>query len=208
MIDIFKFGSKSKIIPNLNIDSIITNINDGVNEYIHKLSFRLNVNIGQFAEWKTKLMLLIRNKINNTPNIFPCTINQRILKNKINAIQNKFVITPVDKAGNNFAFISKKYYAQILISEINSSDTFEISNTTINNLKNVFINFIKRFNIIPSFKVPFIYCMPKFHKNPIKFRFITSSFDCINKDISIILNLTLVRWPRSNSGFKHHPLLP
>ena len=33
--------------------------------------------------------------------------------------------------------------------------------------------------------------MPKFHKNPTKFRFITSSFDCINKDISIILNLAL-----------------
>ena len=36
-----------------------------------------------------------------------------------------------------------------------------------------------------------MYFIPKFHKNPIKFRFITSSFNCINKDSSVILNLAL-----------------
>ena len=191
LIDIFKYGSKFRIIPNLNTNDMMTSINESVNEYIHKLSFRHNVNVGHFVEWKAKFLLLIRNKINNTPNIFPNTINIRRLRNRINVIQSKFVITPVDKAGSNFAFICKKYYAQVLLSEINSNNTFEISNTTSNNLKNVFIDFLKRFSLIPSFKIPFMYCMPKFHKNPIKFRFITSSFDCINKDISIILNLTL-----------------
>ena len=191
LISIFKYGSKFRIIPNLSTNDIISSVNDSVNEYIHKLSFRYSINIGQFSEWKTKLMIEFRHRINNTPNIFPCTINQRALRNKINVIQNKFVITPVDKAGSNFGFVCKKYYAQVLVNEINSSDTFEISNTTPNSLKKVFIDFLKRFNIIPSCKIPFIYCMPKFHKNPTKFRFITSSFDCINKDVSIILNLAL-----------------
>ena len=191
LINIFKFGSKFRVIPRLNIEEIITGIYDSVNEYILKLSFRHNINVGHFGEWKTKFMILLRNKITNTPNTFSCTINQRRLRNKINVVQNKFVITPVDKAGSNFGFICKKYYAQVLIAEINSNNTFEVSNISLNNLKNLFNNFLKRFNIIPSYKIPFIYCMPKFHKNPTKFRFITSSFDCINKDISIILNLAL-----------------
>ena len=99
---------------------------------------------------------------------------------------------PVDKANNNFGFILKKYYAQILIAEINSSNTFEVSNMNFSNVKNLFIDFLKPYNLSPSsFNFPFMYFIPKFHKNPIKFRFITSSFNCINKDSSVILNLAL-----------------
>ena len=191
LISIFKYGSKFRIIPRLNIDDIITNINNSINEYIHKLSFRINVNMGHFEEWKAKFMLLIKNKVNHTPNLIHCTTNLRMVRNKIKDIQDKYVIVPVDKAGNNFGFICRKYYAQILISEIDSSDTFELTNISSSYVKGLFINFMKRFNMTPFCKVPFIYCIPKFHKNPVKFRFITSSFNSINKDISIILNLSL-----------------
>ena len=191
LINIFKYGSKFRSIPRLNINEIIDNINDNVNDYVHKLSYRTNINIGQFLEWKCKFMLLVKNKINFTPNFIPCTTNLRMFRNKIKAVQDKFVIVPVDKAGNNFGFICKKYYAQILISEIDSSDTFELANINSNNVKKLFMNFMKRFNIIPSCKIPFIYCIPKFHKNPVKFRFITSSCNSINKDVSIVLNLAL-----------------
>ena len=36
-----------------------------------------------------------------------------------------------------------------------------------------------------------MYAIPKFHKIPTKFRFITSSVNCITKDISVLLNLIL-----------------
>ena len=148
--------------------------------------------MGHFNEWKSKLLELLRYKINITPNTFSSTINQRTLKNKIKDIQNRFIIMPVDKANNNFGFICKKYYAQILINEIDSNDTFEISNINQNDVREQFINFLKTYNLSPSsFKIPFIYNIPKFHKNPIKFRFITSSFNCINKDCSMILNQAL-----------------
>ena len=191
LINIFKYGSKFRIIPRLNVNEIIDNIYDNINDYIHKLSYRTNTNMGQFIEWKTKFMILVKNKINFTPNFIPCTTNLQMFRNKIKRVQDKFVIVPVDKAGNNFGFVCKKYYAEILISEIDSSDTFELTNISSNNVKELSINFMKRFSIIPSCKIPFIYCIPKFHKNPIKFRFITSSCNSINKDASIILNLAL-----------------
>ena len=65
---------------------------------MNKWSFKLNVVIGHFAEWKTKFMKSIRDKINSTPNTFPSTINLRSLRNKIRDIQDKFIIMPVDKA--------------------------------------------------------------------------------------------------------------
>ena len=164
----------------------------GVNEYIHKLSFRLNINIGQFVEWKSKFMNEIRYKINITPNNFPCTVNIRRIQDKIKEVQDKFIIVPVDKASNNFGFICKKYYAQVLAMEMDSSDTFEVINTDLVNIRELNVNFLKSYNLKPAnFELPFIYCIPKFHKNPTKFRYITSSFKCINKEASVILNLAL-----------------
>ena len=191
MESIFRFGSKFRVIPKLNINNIVNNINNNVNEYIHILSFKLNINIGQFAEWKVKFMKIIRDKISITPNTFPCTINLRKLQEKINRVQNKFIIMPVDKASSNFGFICKRFYAQILMNEINSSNTFENSNVNSASIKNLTINFLKSYNLTPYYNVPFMYCIPKFHKNPVKFRFITRSFNCIHKDVNVMLNLAL-----------------
>ena len=142
LIDIFKYGSKFRIIPRLDINDIIIKISNCIDEYIHKLSFRINVNMGHFSEWKSKFMLLIKNKIAYTPNIIPCTTNMRLLRNKIKEIQDKYIIVPVDKAGNNFGFICKKYYAQIFISEIDSSNTFAVANINTFDLKKTFIDFM------------------------------------------------------------------
>ena len=192
LINIFKFGSKFRLIPRLNIRNILNDINNRIDTYIHRLSFKFNINIGHFNEWKIKLLNSIRYKIINTPNTFPCTTNIQVFRNKIKEIQNKFIVMPVDKANNNFGFICKKYYAQILIDEINSSNTFEVNHTDLKSISELFISFLKPYNLIPSsFKIPFIYSIPKFHKNPTKFRFITSSFNCINKDCNVILNLAL-----------------
>ena len=65
LINIFNFGSKFRLIPKLNIHNILTNINNRINVYIHRLSFRFNIIIGHFNEWKFKLMENIRNKINS-----------------------------------------------------------------------------------------------------------------------------------------------
>ena len=105
LINIFKYGSKFRIIPRLNVNEIIDNIYDNINDYIHKLSYRTNTNMGQFIEWKTKFMILVKNKINFTPNFIPFTTNLRMFRNKIKRVQYKFLIVPVDKAGNNFGFV-------------------------------------------------------------------------------------------------------
>ena len=146
--NIFKFGSKFRLIPNLDLNKICSNINDRITEYISKLSFKLNMHIGEFSEWKSKLITNIRNKINNTPNTYSNTVNIRNFRNKVKELQNQYIITPVDKANSNFGFICKKYYAMTLIAKINSNNTFESYNNNLTDIKKSFTKFYKKFGLI------------------------------------------------------------
>ena len=191
---IFQFGTNYRLVPKLNVDKIMININDSLNNYIMKMSYKLKLHFGFFSKWKCLFVHTIYNKIAITPNVYPVTVNFNNFKNVVAELQNKYVIMPVDKASNNFAFVCKKYYAQILINEIDSSNTFESTNVTLVDVKNNNISFLEKYKMLPSnYNVPFMYAIPKFHKDPIKFRFITSSVKCVSKDISIVLNLILDR---------------
>ena len=119
------------------MDKIKNDFRNSVNGYVEKLAYKLHVHTGYFSEWKTLLFDLIDSKIAQTVNIFPKTTNMTIFKDKLKIIQNKYVIMPVDKAGNNFGFICKKYYAEVLQSEIVNSNTFELSGSTLINVRNI-----------------------------------------------------------------------
>ena len=141
MIRIFKYGSKFRLTPRLDTDKIVNDIRNSVNEYIDKLSYKLHVHNGYFSEWKALLLSLINSKIAQTVNIFPSTTNMVVFKNKLKNIQDKYVIMPVDKANNNFGFICKRYYAEVLQYEIINNNTFELSTNTLVNIRNTCCNF-------------------------------------------------------------------
>ena len=192
IFNILKNGSKFRLIPQLNKDIVRKEIIKSVEEYIYKVSFRLNIHLGYFSEWKAKLLNSIFNRITNIQNNYPYTINYRKFSNKIKSLQDKYVIMPVDKASNNFGFVCKRFYATVLISEINSNNVFEQYSGNINDIKNVYEKILKEYKIVPAmYNIPYVYGLPKFHKNPISFRFITSSYNCISKNVSIFLNLAL-----------------
>ena len=105
LISIFKYGSKFRLTPHFDMNKIKDEIRHSINEYVEKLSYRLHLHSGFFSEWKTLLLKLIDSKMLHTLNIFPSTTNMGTFINKIKNIQSKYVIMPVDKAGNNFGFV-------------------------------------------------------------------------------------------------------
>ncbi|MEL6542770.1 MAG: hypothetical protein AAFQ34_15395 [Pseudomonadota bacterium] len=192
MKSIFRYGSKFRLIPNFNKARIKDEIRNDVNEFIYKLSCKINVCLGYFSEWTTKLLNLIFGKIESVENIFPPTTNFGQFCNKVKILQSKYVIMPVDKANNNFGFVCKKFYSHVLFSEIDSGNVFDQYNNNATNIKDAYDRILKEYKISPtSYNIPFMYAIPKFHKNPVKFRFITSSFNCISKKVCIFLNLIL-----------------
>ena len=108
-------------------------------------------------------------------------------------LQKQYVMCPIDKAVNNIAFINKKYYVQVLLTELGllsaTSNTYQQVNETLHNilqqqnntLDSVFglKNNDKEFNCLPC-----IYRLPKMHKIPSGARFIIADKKCINKQLS------------------------
>ena len=57
-------------------------------------------------------------------------INKHVLKSRrcldyLHAFQHKFVLVPADKAANNVIVVCKKYYLDVVLSELNTTSTYE-----------------------------------------------------------------------------------
>lgn len=53
------------------------------------------------------------------------TLKNTTSRKELTRLQNNFVITPIDKAGNNIAFICQRYYARVLIRELGLNEPSE-----------------------------------------------------------------------------------
>ena len=114
------------------------------------------------------------------------------IKNKLKEFGKEFVFVPADKAANNIIVVCRKYYIEVLKQEITNSQTFQLTNSTENQI-------VINHNLVttslqakPStLTVPTMYWLPKLHKNPYKFRFISSSSNCSTTKLSILLTSAL-----------------
>ena len=100
---------------------------------------------------------------------------------------------------NNYTFVCRKYYVSILIEELgfNSLPGNPAYNLTAFSASEVLDNHksvLTSFGIDPNedeLDLPYIYWIPKMHKNPYKHRFIAGSARCSTKPLSILLTKLL-----------------
>lgn len=132
--------------------------------------------------------------------------NTRIFQ-QIKDIRSKFIITPIDKASNNYVFICPKIYVSFMNAEmgvkINNDNVEAIGNDTYHPYsQETTENIINRHEKITNLLrlsvdddcdkvLPLIYGIPKLHKNPVKMRFITGAKTSSLKPISICLQKIL-----------------
>ena len=133
------------------------------------------------------------------------------VKNNLEQLQENFVMVPIDKADNNFSFVCKRYYVEIITKELGLEDgnnnTYEyLPNSNIDDtVKKHEDDLAKDFNIsVPKDMrtLPDIYWLPKLHKTPIKARFIIASRKCslkkLSKDVTSIFKLAYDQVERYN----------
>ena len=78
-------------------------------------------------QWFDQVESLIDSRLDELSKTFkPCNVNE-VLKDKtalsdLRALQEKYVIAPVDKATGNLALICKRHYASVLVKELGLTD--------------------------------------------------------------------------------------
>ena len=99
---------------------------------------------------------------------------------------------PADKAANNVVVVWRKYYIEVLKNEVLNSSTFQAITSSESEIVNSHITATNKLKAAAEHsKVPTMYWLPKLHKKPFKFRFISASSKCTTTKISVLLTSAL-----------------
>ena len=172
---------------------ILNSVKRDIEDYINKIALKYSLNKKLFDIWKNKVLDNIKEVINNNNITFNGKVKSIVDSNKEfwDDFRMKFVLCPVDKAGNNVAIICKKYYIENIEKELNTTNTYNICNESESDIIQRHIEFCKSINIEISSedeKLPILYMMPKFHKNPVGSRYIAASVNTSLKLLSKLLS--------------------
>ena len=155
----------------------------------HKIVERNKGNINELNDWERILKRSVNNKIRALQNSrsleeFKYGIDTNLLNKQIVNIHKHFVITNVDKASNNFAFICKKFYIMKIKEElgirngrVEGNDVYaHVLNSSPQDVVNNQCHQIADLHGVVTEnnrKIPKLFMIPKSHKRPYKYRFIT-----------------------------------
>ena len=188
-------------LPNNNdidscLDSLRTTLENYCEQFIPKYMMK------EFQPWITKILETSNKNLKDKEHL--TTFNQTTINfTKLNYLKRRYVFSKVDKAGQNYAIICKNFYLKKVCEEVSlqfkdnhictSSDTYEHSNYSTEQCINHMKNECKKLglNTFEAEGISFLYLLPKFHKNPVKFRPIVASTKAITKTLSERLSVAL-----------------
>ena len=150
-----------------------------------------NTPVSSFDDWKQHILQLCSERINSvdrrsrrhTPYLTAQT------RKELRRLHRHLIVVPLDKAANNVGFVCKALYCQRLREELTRKNgAYEITAEQNQDLIDSHKTYLKRLELYGKAKLPFIYWLPKFHKNPVGARFIAASVDCTTSKLSRILS--------------------
>ena len=176
---------------------VLNSIKSSLDAYIDMCSNKLGKSVQLFANWKSEIMEVVKNKLNKV-NIYKYNA---VLHHKDNIdclikLQQDFIFVPVDKASNNVAIICKHYYVKSLHDELSLSGHFTTINEDNANVVSRCAESIINSQVDVSnsqLKLPHAYWTPKMHKNPPGKRYITSCRNTVISNLSNVVGLCLSR---------------
>ncbi|KAK3086825.1 hypothetical protein FSP39_024074 [Pinctada imbricata] len=201
--ELLKKGPKYRESMSFTWNQNVKIIMDSCEEYARRWAKKEDVQLDTLSEWIKSIRGLLLSRINR----FKSTVNTRFVSifkdpnviTELTYLQEHYVITPADKASNNYTFTCKKYYFDSLVKELGlnstpGNPTYTPTNLSaseiIDNHKSALTSFgFDTTNL--DLDLPYLYCIPKMHKNPYKQRFIAGSSKCSTKSVSILLTKVL-----------------
>ena len=156
-----------------------------------------------FSEWVKSIADVLKRRIRRLKR-FVNTRHESIfcdheVVRELCRLHENFVIVHADKASNNYTFVCKSYYASILIEELGlnslpGNPAYNLTDFSASEVLDNHKSVLTSFGTDPNddeLDLPYIYWIPKMHKNPYKHRFIAGSSKCSTKPLSILLTKLL-----------------
>lgn len=171
-------------------------INESLDSYVCNLANKTPYDEETFENWKGTVKEKISEKVRKLkrrkkPSQTKPVLSDPIVQNYLEELQRRFVIVPIDKAANNFAFVCRRFYITRLLKEIGLPDgdceTYQISNKNKHDIIGENFELCKLFGLEVSEQnkcLPVMYWLPKLHKTPSDARFIVASSTCSTKPLS------------------------
>ena len=158
----------------------------GIDVYINKISRQYSIPIVKFTPWKTELLNVISDKVENINDYkYNNVLSNKHVREALEEVHKDFVVVQFDKANKNIVLVCKKFYMDILTNEIENSVTLQQVSINDGDLLDNISDGQRTFhkgNV--KRKISLLYWIAKMHKTPVASRFITAGNDTILSELS------------------------
>jgi len=183
--------------PAIIVDTtkLLNEIKQAFTKIVEVWSRKYTIQIRELYEWKglctNDIGIQLQRLISNIPGP---TVWEEADDQSLVELQKDLVITYVDKAPNNFAYICKKHYIQRLINEFKAPtylECKETANELINWHYQASTKYALRYNADMYNRLAYAYTSHKATKVTAEVRYIAGSYMCSLQPLSILINTLL-----------------
>jgi hypothetical protein len=176
---------------------------DSVEEYARRWAKSEGVELDTLSEWIISIRKLLKSRIHHLSGkmhtIYPSVFKKPKVVNELCRLHDNFVLVLADKASNKIVFVCKNFYYECLLNELgftstSGNTTYTRTNLTKDEILQNHLTVLNTFNFPKNedqFDLPYLYWIPKLHKNPYKQRYIAGSSKCSTKPLSLLLTKLL-----------------
>ena len=201
--DLLRKGTKFREPVSFSWHQNFDIIMDACEAYARQWAKKEDVELDTLSEWIKSIGEVVKCRIRRLKHSVN-TRSESIFRDpdvvrELSRLYENFVIVPADKASNNYTFVCKRHYVDILIEELGlnslpGNPTYNLTDFSasevLDNHKSVLTSFGIQSNG-EELDLPYIIWIPKMHKDPYKHIFIASSSIWSTKPLSILLTKLL-----------------
>ena len=197
--EVCSYGTKFREVPRLNLALVKEKFKSNVDTLVSSFVRKFKVPRVRFKEWQNRFVDIVNNRLDylaRTRRWDVPVLSNRNSKIELDRLQKNFVITVVDKVAGNFAFTCKKFYFLRLARELGldnqqpGNETYLFVDRTEQEICRDLVGKLEPFGALPGDseqRVAMLYHNPKFHKNPVKFRFIAGNVKVVTSRLDEIV---------------------
>ena len=194
--NLFSKGPNYREAKTLNFSRCLKSIEDALDISTEKFTKKHKLENKAVDAWKNAILHLVNEKIQTlkrsvVPHQIKPLLKDSTVVDCLKSLHSRYVVTPIDKASKNVAFICKKYYINSLMDELgipgNYSPTYFLSNANKKTIIDTNRQLCNRFTGKDLQEneecLPIIHWIPKMHYTPSRRRFIIASSVCSTKPL-------------------------